>query len=210
MNNKMNGDVSDHKSSGEGVEEKRGFQAIEEPITDLIAQVRGGDEAARVKLWGIVFPILEKRARVMLNNDRVGGVIRPSDLLQEAFVQLIAREKVGWNDRKHLYAFAVTVMRNLVTDQARRRLRKDQVFTPVDEALDVVFNDDVSWVEVDDLLKRLEQEHGAERARVVELRAYAGLTNEEIAEQMEISLATVKRHMQVARAFLMSRMQRPE
>ncbi|MDX2032771.1 MAG: ECF-type sigma factor [Blastocatellia bacterium] len=195
---------------GEEGQAKGGLQAVSAPITDLIALVREGDEAARGKLWGIVFPILESRARAMLNNDRVGGVIRPSDLLQEAFVQLIAREKVGWNDRRHLFGFAVMVMRNLVTDQARRRLRKEQFFTPVDEALGIVINDDVSWVEVDDLLKRLETEHGAEKARVVELRAYAGLTNEEIAEQLEISLATVKRHMKIARAFLMSRMPAPE
>jgi RNA polymerase sigma factor (TIGR02999 family) len=185
-----------------------GLQAIPEPITDLIRQAQKGDEDARKKLWDLVFPIMKQRAEAMLKNDRVGGVIRPSDLLQEAFVQLIAHEEIGWNDRKHLYAFAVTVMRNLVTDQARRQLRKDRAFTAVDDALGIAFNEDVSWVEVDEILEQLEAEHGAAKARVVELRAYAGLTNQEIAEHLGISLATVKRHLLLARAFIMSRMKK--
>lgn len=189
-------------------DKNHGLQAIPEPITDLIRLVQKGDEEARKKLWNLVFPILKQRAEVMLKNDRVGGAIRPSDLLQDAFIQLIGHEKIGWNDRKHLYAFAVAVMRHLVTDQARRRFHKDRVFTPVDDALGIIFNDDVSWVEVDEILKQLEAEHGAAKARIVEMRAYAGLTNEEIAEQLGISLATVKRHLTLARAFIMSRMKK--
>ncbi len=177
---------------------------ISEPITELIERVREGDQEARTKLWDIVMPILRGRAEKMLQADRVGGLMRPSDLLQDAFLQLIAKEKIGWKDRQHLFRFAARVMRNLVTDQARRHLREDRRFAAVSESMEIEVNDDVSWVEVDEILGQLEA-IDPDKAAVVELRAYGGLTNEEIAEHLEISVSTVKRHIDFARAFIMSR-----
>jgi RNA polymerase sigma factor (TIGR02999 family) len=176
------------------------------PITILIRRVQDGDDEARTELWNTFFPILRQKANVMMAGNNVGAVVRPSDILQGAFVQLLAREKLGWNDSKHLLAFAVTVMRNLITDHARRRLRKDRVFIPVDESLGLVFKDDVSWVQVNEILNQLEKIDPV-KAKVVELRAYGGLTNEEIANHLGISLSTVKRHLEFARGFIMSRLQ---
>jgi RNA polymerase sigma factor (TIGR02999 family) len=177
---------------------------IPEPITQLINQARNGDEKARKRLWDIVFPVLKEKAKRLLKGDEVAGVMRPSDLLQEAMIQLLRREKVGWNDRKHLFGFAVRVMRNIITDHARRSLRKGRLATPIDEALELIINEDVSLVEVDEVLNQLAKVDPV-KAEIVELRLYGGLTNEEIADHLEIAVATVKRHMTTARAFIMSR-----
>lgn len=181
---------------------------ISEPITDLINQAKAGNQEARTKLWNIVWPILRDKADGMLKDDRVGGFVRPSDVVQGAMLQLLVREPIGWNDRKHLFGFAVMVMRNIITDIARRRFRDDRLQAPLDDDLGIAITNDVSWVAVNEALTQLEAIN-AERARAVEMRAYGGLTNEEIAEHLEISISTVKRHMKIGGAFILSRL-RPD
>jgi RNA polymerase sigma factor (TIGR02999 family) len=171
-------------------------------------RVRSGDEQARNELWEKLYPLLRQKAAAMIRLDEVGGVARPSDILQGALVQLLAREKVGWNDSRHLIRYATMVMRNLITDLARGQLKRARAGVPIDDELNLVMSDDLSWIDVDEALKELEGIN-AEAARVVELRAYAGLSNEEIAENLEISLATVKRRFEFARAFIEDRASLP-
>lgn len=171
------------------------------PITELIQRVRGGDEAARNELWERLYPLLRKRAVAMMRVDEVGGVARPSDILQGAFVKLLARERIGWNDSHHLIRYASAVMRNLITDLARGQLKRARVGSPLSGAFGLPINHDISWVEVDEALKKLEEINPV-AARVVELRAYGGLSNDEIADNLGISLATVKRRFEFARAFI--------
>src|SRR5262249_5110065 len=180
-----------------------GLKAIPEPITELIDRVRKGDQEARTRLWNLIFPILKVRAEIALNGNNVAGVMRPSDLVQDASLQLLAHEKEGWKDRNHLIAFAVMVMRHIVIDRARGPLGKARVQVQLDESSDLIVSNDVSWVEVDEILTRLAASD-PNKARVVELRLYGGLTNQEIAEVMEISVATVKRHLTFSRAFIMA------
>lgn len=177
------------------------------PITELIQRVQKGDEKARNELWEQLYPLLRQKAAAMIRLDEVGGVARPSDILQGAFVQLLAREKMGWNDSRHLMRYATTVMRNLITDLARGQLKRARAGVPIDDELGLVMSDDLSWIDVDEALQQLE-EINAEATRVVELRAYAGLFNEEIAENLGISLATVKRRFEFARAFIEDRTSR--
>jgi RNA polymerase sigma factor (TIGR02999 family) len=177
------------------------------PITELIQRVQKGDEKARNELWEQLYPLLRQKAAAMIRLDEVGGVARPSDILQGAFVQLLAREKMGWNDSRHLMRYATTVMRNLITDLARGQLKRARAGVPIDDELGLVMSDDLSWIDVDEALQQLE-EINAEATRVVELRAYAGLSNEEIAENLGISLATVKRRFEFARAFIEDRTSR--
>ncbi|MFZ4596277.1 MAG: ECF-type sigma factor, partial [Verrucomicrobiaceae bacterium] len=152
-------------------------------------------------LWEHIYPLLQQRAAAMIRIDDVGGVARPSDILQGAFVQLLARERLGWNDSRHLIRYASAVMRNLITDLARGPLKRARAGVPLSQQLNFGVEYDVSWVDVDEALRRLE-EIISQAARVVELRTYGGLSNEEIADNLGVSLATVKRRFEFARAFI--------
>lgn len=174
------------------------------PITILIRRVQQGDEDARNELWEKLYPILRRKASALLKQDEVRAVARPSDILQAAFIQLLAREKIGWNDSRHLMNFAVGVMRHLITDLARNPLKKARANKPLDDSPDIELDEDFSWVEVDEALNQLEAVN-PEAAKIVELRLYAGLRNEEIAHNLEISVSTVKRKIEFARGFIMSR-----
>jgi len=171
------------------------------PITKLIRRVQNGDDSARSELWEQIYPLLQQRAAAMIRVDNVGGVARPSDILQGAFIQLLAREKLGWNDSHHLMRYASTVMRNLITDLARGPLKRARAGVPLSAQLNFGKEFDVSWVDVDEALNQLEAIN-SQAARVVELRTYGGLSNDEIAENLGISLATVKRRFEFARAFI--------
>lgn len=174
------------------------------PITQLIRRVQSGDDAARNELWEKLYPLLRQKAAAMIRIDEVGRVARPSDILQGAFVQLLAREKLGWNDSHHLIRYASTVMRNLITDLARGPLKRARAGVPISEEFEFGTSHDLSWIEVDEALNQLEKINPV-AAKVVELRAYGGLSNEEIAANMGISLATVKRRFEFARAFIEAR-----
>ena len=96
-------------------------------------------------------------------------------------------------------------MRHIIIDQARKHFGAGRQFVPADELLGLTFDHDVSVIEVDEILKRLEQ-IDSKNAQIAELRVFGGLTNEEIAMVMRISPATVKRRLTPCRAYIMSRL----
>lgn len=180
-----------------------------EPITALLKRVRTGDEEARQLLWSILLPLLEQRAHQALNGNNVAEFVTTSDVLQGAIEQLLRREQLDFNDRQHLMGYAVTVMRHIIIDLARKHKPNQRRLVPVDEQLGLKINEDFSWIEVDEILNQL-AELDPVKARIVELRAFADFTNEQIAEELGISLATIKRHLKIARAFIMGRMTAPK
>lgn len=174
------------------------------PITILIRRVQQGDEAARNELWETLYPLLRKKAADMLRQDDVAGVARPSDILQGAFIQLLAREKIGWNDSKHLMRFAAKVMRHLIIDMARNPLRKARMHMALEDRPEIELNKNLDHEKLNEALTQLEAVN-PEAAKAVELRFYAGLTNDEVADNLGISVATVKRRIDFAKGFIMSR-----
>jgi RNA polymerase sigma factor (TIGR02999 family) len=178
----------------------------EEPITELLERARRGDEEARARLWNVLLPVLRQRARQELAGNNVAGFVSTSDILQGAVEQLLGHEAKGFNNRRHLMGYAVTAMRHIIIDLARKHKPGERHLVPVDEELGLKIDDDVSWPEVGELLDQLAVRN-ADAARAVELRAFGGFTNEEIAKELECSLSTVKRHLLLARAFIMGRLQ---
>jgi len=177
----------------------------EEPITELLEHARNGDEDARHRLWDVLLPLLRERARRELAGNNVAGFATTSDILQGAVEQLLGREAEGFNNRRHLMGYAVTAMRHIIIDLFRKHKPGERQLVPVNEELGLRINEDASWPEVGEILDQL-AERNADAARAVELRAFGGFSNEEIAEELGCSISTVKRHLQLARAFIMGRL----
>jgi RNA polymerase sigma factor (TIGR02999 family) len=174
-------------------------------ITSLLQQWREGDGSARDRLVAVLYPELRALADRQLRGERGNHTLQPTALVNEAYLRLSGLERMDWQDRAHFVRMAARVMREVLVDHARRRqaAKRDggqQVtLTGLDAAAEE--GQGVDALALDAALARLEQ-LDPEKARVVELRYFGGLTIEETAEAMESSPATVKRHWQAARAWL--------
>jgi RNA polymerase sigma factor (TIGR02999 family) len=173
-------------------------------ITVLLAQARDGDAQALERLLPHVYHELRTMAHRQLMRDAGGHTLSTTALVHEAYLKLIGGSS-DWRDRAHFFGYAATVMRNILVDYARRRgaakrgggqvpVDWEVVQPSVEAAADEV-------LALDAALQRLE---GVEPqlARVVELRFFAGLSLEEVAEVMGRSTRSVDRDWRKARAFL--------
>jgi RNA polymerase sigma factor (TIGR02999 family) len=180
------------------------------PVTALLRAWRDGDPSALERLTPIVYEELRRRARHRLRSERPDHTLRPTALVHEAYLRLVNLNDVSWHDRAHFFALAAGMMRRILVDQARaRRSRKRGGGAPgvtFDEALAISARaPDV--VALDDALEALAQ-RDARKARVVEMRFFAGLTNEEIARALGVSTDTVTRDWQIARLWLRRELRR--
>ena len=175
-----------------------------EDITALLATWRLGDPAARDQLVRLVYPELRAVADRQLRGERANHTLQPTALVNEAYLRLSGLDRMQWQDRAHFVRMAARLMREILVDHARRRdaSKRDggqQVtLTGLDLPADAP---DLDVMALDSALARLEQ-LDPDKARLVELRYFGGLSIEETAEAMALSPATVKRHWQVARAWL--------
>ncbi len=170
-----------------------------------------GSVTARERLLEVCYTELRQIARRMLVGDSASVRLQPTDLVHDAVLRLLRLDRMEWVDRAHFLATAATVMRQALLDEVRRfRAQKRQ--TP--SAVTTWFDSGVATVELD--LERLDRsltrfsEVAPDRARLVELRFFAGLTIDETAGTLGISAATVKRQWDAARAWLLRDMIRGE
>ncbi|MDH5835704.1 sigma-70 family RNA polymerase sigma factor [Luteimonas kalidii] len=176
-------------------------------FTQLLAGWRGGDRAARDRLVGMAYPELHAIARRQLAGERRDHTLQPTALVNEAYLRLSGLERIDWQDRIHFVRLAARIMREILVDHARRRSahKRDggerMSLTALDQIAGDAADAGIDLVSLDEVLGRLEA-FDADKARIVELRYFGGLTIEETAEAVGLSPATVKRHWQVARAWL--------
>ena len=173
-------------------------------VTTLLRAWRGGDQAAFERLTPLVYDELRRRARYCLRGERPDHTLRPTALVNEAYLRLVRLDQVEWQDRAHFFALAARQMRRILVDSARaRRYRKrggGAVNVTFTESLAVSrSNPDV--IALDEALDVLAR-HDERKARVVELRFFGGLTNEEIGAALHISTDTVTRDWQMAKLWL--------
>ena len=172
--------------------------------TELLRAWRAGDTGARDRLVALVYPELHAIADRQLRGERAQHTLQPTALVNEAYLRLSGLSRMDWQDRAHFVRMAARVMREVLVDHARRRdaAKRDGGHRVTLTGLDLPAEAaDVDVVALDSALVRLEQ-IDADKARVVELRYFGGLTIEETAEALGISPATVKRHWTAARAWL--------
>lgn len=175
-----------------------------EQITALLVRWGQGDDHALDELIPLVYGRLRRIAAWRMNqNERKGHTLQPSDLVNEAFLKLNVSAKVQWKDRVHFYAVAARAMRQVLVDHARRRkrIKREVDVVPLDEALVLAPERSSEVLALDEALDRLAS-HDPRKARVVELRFFGGLSNEQIGEVLEISANTAMRDWDYAKAWL--------
>jgi RNA polymerase sigma factor (TIGR02999 family) len=173
-------------------------------VTTLLRAWRRGDQAAFGRLTPLVYDELRRRARHYLRGERPNHTLTPTALVHEVYLRMVNIDQVDWHDRTHFLALAARHMRRILVDSARaRRYQKrggGAVNVTFDEGL-AVSDRGPDLVALDDALDVLAL-HDERKARVVELRFFGGLTNEEIAAALEISMDTVTRDWQMAKLWL--------
>lgn len=179
-------------------------------VTGLLDEWRQGDRAAFDKLTRLVYDELRRIAHRYMQQERDGHTLQTTALVNEAYVRLAGRQQIEWQNRAHFFAVTAQVMRHVLIDHARRRnyakrggeaqqvslADAEQVMTHV-RAAELVALDEAL-----DELSRIDPR----KSRVVELRYFGGLSLEETADVLEISIMTVRRDWRAAKAWLFRRM----
>jgi len=174
-------------------------------ITQLLHRAAAGDRDAEGALLQALYDELHRLARRHMRNERRQVTLQPTALVNEAYVRLLRGADADWANRVHFLAAASTAMRRILVDHARRRAAVKRGNGAVPEELydgaGQVAHSPETLLAVDAALAKLA--HTAPRqARIVEMRFFAGLTEEEIAGVLDISSRTVKREWTKAKAFL--------
>jgi RNA polymerase sigma factor (TIGR02999 family) len=176
-----------------------------EALTTLLEAWSRGDVAARDQLFPLVYAELRRRAAAYVRRLQAGQTLQPTILVHEAYIRLSAQNP-GWKNRAHFFAVASQLMRWILVDHARaRHAGKRQGGTMVtlgDEAGSMPRELDI--ISIDKALNELAMAD-PRQAQIVELRFFGGLTHEEIASTLDISVRTVKRQWRLVRAWLHQR-----
>ncbi len=173
-------------------------------VTMILAALRRGDEKATDRLMSAVYDRLRRLAGQMMAQERPGQTLSPTALVHEAYLRLLGDAAV-WDDRRHFYAAAACAMRRILVERARRRgrLRHGGRRKRVDlgDAAAVAEPESVDLVALDEALRRLEKEE-PRAAQVVMMRFFAGLSEQDAAEALDISIRTLWRDWNYAKAWL--------
>jgi RNA polymerase sigma factor (TIGR02999 family) len=177
----------------------------ESHISDLLRHWHGGDKQSINQLATALYPELQSVAHQRLKREGNEQSLNTTGLVHEAYLRLVESKSVSFDDRDHFLAVASRVMRNVLVDRARARTSAKRgggvALAELDEESWVAEVDLERVAELDEALVRLEQ-LDERQARMIEQRYFGGLSLEEIAETTHVSLATVKRDLRFARAWL--------
>jgi RNA polymerase sigma factor (TIGR02999 family) len=178
-------------------------------VTLLFQRAQNGDRAALDEVLPLVYKELRRIAARQLANERSNHTLQATALVHEAYLRLIDQHSVDWSNRAHFFSIAAEMMRRILVNHAvSRRAQKrgegetllsldDMIHFPNKQNLDLILLDEALW--------RL-AEFDPTQARIVEMRFFAGLTNEEVAEVLSVSDSTVKREWRSAKAWLVTQL----
>jgi len=177
----------------------------ERSVTALLVDWGRGDTSARDQLLPLVYAELRRIAARQLGRERVNHTLQPTALVHEMYLRLVDQRQVDWQDRAHFLGVAAQTMRRILVDHARRhdaRKRGDGVqCVSIDDAREIAASQEMPLLALDHALDRLSA-LDPELARIVELRAFGGLTIEEAAHVLKVSPSTAKREWRTAKAWL--------
>ena len=183
-------------------------------ISAVLADWSNRDKAERDSLLPVLYEELRRLAHHYMRGERAGHTLQTTALVNEVYLKLAGLDRMQWRDRAHFMATVATLMRRILVDYARSRLRDKRggnvSITQLDEAQHDLPEEGrtVELIALDDALTTLGV-RDPRQARIVELRYFSGLTVEETAEALGVSPATVKREWATAKAWLYSTMGQP-
>jgi len=175
-------------------------------ITVLLRRWQAGDKEAESQLFGLLTPELRKIAGYCFRRERPNHTLRPTAILNEAFLRLAAIKNIEWQERGQFLAIAARVMRRLLIDYARSRPTVQ--FTPLENLPEPIQRDRTPreiQIALNSLLDELQAE-SVQKRTIVDLKNVLGLTDEEVAETLGLPLRTVQREWHDARIWLFERM----
>jgi RNA polymerase sigma factor (TIGR02999 family) len=180
----------------------------EADVTGLLQAWSGGDSEARDRLATAVYQELRRRAAAYLRRERIGHTLQPTALVNEVFLLLVKQDRTAWQNRAQFFGVASQMMRRLLVDRARARNMAKRSGRWARVTLDEEMAQGQAAVDVLDLDRALSAlaAFDARKSQVAELRFFGGLSLEETSHVLGISVATVEREWQAARAWLYARL----
>ena len=176
-------------------------------ITQVLQAIGRSEEGAAEKLLPLVYAELRRLAAARMAHEIAGQTLQPTALVHEAWLRLVKDGDRTWQNRAHFFGAAAEAMRRILIDRARRKHTRRHggsyqrvEFEGFDLAAPLV---DDQLLAVDEALERFALEHPVQ-AELVKLRYFAGLTNEEVSEVLEISVSTAKNYWTFSRAWLLN------
>jgi RNA polymerase sigma-70 factor (ECF subfamily) len=174
-------------------------------VTQLLRDWSHGDQAALSQLMPVVYEELRRLGASWLRRERPGHTLEPTALIHEAYLRLIDQDHPEWESRTHFFGIASRLMRQILVQHARRRATAkrggEQQKVSLDEVLVYSPERASQLVALDEALSGLAA-MDERKCRIVEMRHFGGLTSEEIAQELDISVATVGREVRIAEAWL--------
>ena len=179
--------------------------ASTQEITQLLKAWGGGDKAALNELTRLCYQELRRIALQHMRREHPGHTLQASALVNEAFLRLTDWENVEWQNRAHFFAMAARIMRNILVDFARKRGRvkrgAEALLVSLSAAAHVSQERSADLIALDEALDALAA-LSPRQSKIVELKFFGGLTNEETAEVLKVSPDTVRRDWRLAQAWL--------
>ena len=174
-------------------------------ITRILNQLPANDPNAAREILPLVYEELRTLARAKMSNELPNHTLQATALVHEAYLRIVGTEEASWANRAHFFAAAAEAMRRILIEHARRRRAQrhggGKEHLPIEDVSIAAPGDDDELLAVNDALEKLAA-HSAQKAELVKLKYFAGLTTEDAAEVLGLSLPTAKRHWTYARAWL--------
>jgi RNA polymerase sigma factor (TIGR02999 family) len=182
-------------------------------VTQLLQNWKNGDKTALDKLMPVVYDELRRIASRFLKQQRPNHTLQTTALVHEAYVRLVGKQDMEWQNRAHFFGVAARMMRFILMDYALAQQTEKRgggnLKLSLDEAMTLPEKNELDVAALNDSLNTL-AEVDERRSQIVELKFFSGLSNEEVAEVMGISLATVNREWRMARAWLQSELSKSD
>ena len=182
-------------------------------IAQLLVEMRNGSGDAAAEVVTQVYDELHRLARVYMRRELPGHTLQTTALVHEAYLRLVSQRELEWGNRAQLLGIAAQTMRRVLMDHARGRLSAKrgglQITISIEDAPDSFHARSLELLALDDALSQLAA-IDSRQSRIVELRFFGGLTEEETGELLGISPRTVRREWTIARAWLFSEISRGE